>query len=726
MLTFQWRAIQNYLRQHLPIVPDLSEFLRVEFNDYRWTRNVRIAVFFIWGAVVYESTVLIIGVSKHTESALELAWSLLGISFFLVSLLFYYGYCRKRSIQQQHIYFLWFSMIWLLYAAGTDYLSRYTFDTENFDNMHTFAILCLAVGFILNQRETVFILLPSLFLLVLLAAFAENGHSLVKHVVATILLGASYRFWYARNVQAFSDRKTIEFQSQKLAQLDTQKNNFLANISHEFRTPLTLILQPLQELKAKTQQKDTLAAYDLMIQNAERLLQLVNQLLELARLENGELQLKEKSVDVRKIVATIAAQFESLAAIRHIDYQIQLPTQAVLARFDSEKLETVLINLIGNAFKFTPKKGQILVRFKATEPDYFDISIRDNGIGIPAEHLPFIFDRFYQADSSSQRLQGGTGIGLALSKELAELQNGTLELESKEGVGTAIQLRFEKKWQALEGEELISGDPKMPKIQPTHSLTQKPTKEAKKQVLLVEDNTELRTYIAKTLRLHFTVLEAGNGKEGLNKAKEHLPDLIISDVMMPEMDGFTFCEKLKTEPLTAHIPVVLLTARAEKGDKINGLETGADDYLIKPFDFDELLIRAKSLIQQRQQLRERFSRKLYLEPQHLAVNSADEQFLQQLLQTIEMNMGAEHFGVKQLQEALHVSSSQLHRKVSALTNQSPNALLRSMRLQRAKQLLEQEAGNVSEIALEVGFSSMAHFSRAFKKEFGVSPSKVPV
>jgi DNA-binding response OmpR family regulator len=348
--------------------------------------------------------------------------------------------------------------------------------------------------------------------------------------------------------------------------------------------------------------------------------------------------------------------------------------------------------------------------------------------------LPFIFDRFYQVDTSSTRQYEGTGIGLALAKELVELHRGSIHAASAEGQGSTFTVRLPLGKDHLAPEEILEISEQLSVItdqspvasdqQPATSDQQPATSDEQPDlILLVEDHAEMRRFVRNELAPAYRVLEAGDGEAGWEQALETIPDLVISDVMMPKMNGYELCRRLKTDERTSHIPVILLTAKADQPDKLAGLETGADDYLSKPFDRQELAARVKNLIALRRKLRERFARHVTLKPSEVAVESRDEAFLQRALAVMEEQIANEEFTAEDFQRAVGMSKTQLHRKLKALVNQAPREFMRAFRLQRAAQLLKQGAGNVTEIAYMVGFSSQPYFTKCFQEEFGVTPKE---
>ena len=375
-----------------------------------------------------------------------------------------------------------------------------------------------------------------------------------------------------------------------------------------------------------------------------------------------------------------------------------------------------------------------------------EIKLKDTGIGIPSDSLPHIFNRFYQVDGSSTREHEGSGIGLALTKELVELHKGQITASSKEGEGTEFTIHFPFDNSKFENEisyelsdnnsykdnnfdmvepaeiQLYSSDQNSQKGQAESSI-QIQSQSNKEIILIVEDNADVRAYIREQLEIDYKVIEAGNGEEGIINAQIEIPDLIITDVMMPKMDGYKFSKIIRGDEKTSHIPIIMLTAKAGLDDKIEGLETGIDAYLTKPFSARELKVRVKNLIYQRKELRKRFSKTSIIKPSEVSTISIDQAFLEKTINTIKSNFEDEQFSVDILAEQMNMSISQLNRKLNALIDQPPGQLIRTFRLQRAADLLKQNAGTVAEICYKVGFNDQAYFSRAFKKQFGVSPSE---
>jgi signal transduction histidine kinase/DNA-binding response OmpR family regulator/ligand-binding sensor domain-containing protein len=528
---------------------------------------------------------------------------------------------------------------------------------------------------------------------------------------------------------------TIREQTEKLKELDHLKSRFFANISHEFRTPLTLILGILEKYLKNPGNESS--DFNIMKKNARRLLHLINQMLELSKLEAGNVKLQVQKTDLVKFVKRASSSFISLAEQHKIVFTFNnLPvssiyeTNKIFAYIDRDKIETVIYNLLSNAFKFTPDGENISIDI-SSDINYAEIQIKNTGAGIPEKHLPHIFDRFYQVDDSATRIYEGTGIGLALVKEFAELHHGSVKVESN-GFETTFKLIVplgskyftpdqiidfkEKDAEAIEN--LLPTNEKAPGIK---RITREPPSPETGIILVVEDHFDLRNFICEQLENDYSIVEAEDGEKGLLLAEEIIPDMVISDIMMPNMDGYQLCEKLKSNIKTNHIPVILLTAKASFENKLEGLETGADDYLIKPFNTEELQARVKNLIRIRKQMREKFQSEMILKPMEVIVPSSQKVFIEKLTKIIEENIEDENFSVENLCMKIGMSRTQVHRKVKAITNKSTSEFVRSYRLQKAVDLIKQDAGNMAEIAYMVGFSSQSYFTKSFQDMYGCSP-----
>ncbi len=566
--------------------------------------------------------------------------------------------------------------------------------------------------------------------------------------VSCIVFGILYYFVNTitnLNKEVRKKSQVLEEQSTELKKMDKIKSRFFANISHEFRTPLTLILglakNQLNDVKKPPDPRDS----QTIIRNANQLLQLINQLLDLSKLESGELKIQVSKNDILFFVKNKVAQFESLTNDKNIKLSFNgHPIKAISSEepiefyFDREKMQTVLNNLLSNAVKFTPDGEQIAVEVELKRSVENDLSLAmirviNTGITIPDDKQLHLFDRFYQVDSSSNRQFEGTGIGLALVKELVELHHGKVGVSSKMNK-TCFTIEIPVNHVYLDRDIMIDPfdsaiiDPGITAQKPWNQLPNNdelgiPAVTSQYEILVVEDNSDLRSYINKILSPEYNVQEAVDGIQGFEVAEATIPDLIISDVMMPKMNGYELCKKLKSDEKTNHIPVIMLTAKAARENKLEGLQKGADDYLVKPFDEQELKLRVGNLLTLRERLQKRFQLEINLKPKEIKVSSVHQQFLEKLKEAVEKHIDNELFSVDDLGKELGMSRSQIHRKLKALTNQSATSFIRKYRLHRAADLIKQDVGNITEIAYMVGFNSQTYFSSSFQDLFGASPSE---
>jgi ligand-binding sensor domain-containing protein/signal transduction histidine kinase/DNA-binding response OmpR family regulator len=514
------------------------------------------------------------------------------------------------------------------------------------------------------------------------------------------------------------------------------KLNFFTNISHEIRTHLTLIMAPVEKLLEGQQPASPVGQQLKSVKNnADRLLKLVSELMDFRKADTKNLKLRVASYDLIPFVREIYSSFEALSGKKQIQFSFVHDQEPLMLYFDKEQLEKVFFNLLSNAFKFTPDHGDIALHIK-TEKDEVLISISDTGRGIAPQYLDQLFVNYFQVDDHSIQ-NTGYGIGLALAKNIVELHKGKIKVSSKpatvdEPGFTRFEislLRGNAHFQETQlsvpialfpiripGEDELSLE-NTPGVNPPHRGTKRQT------ILIVEDNVELRGLIKGTLEADYEVFLAGNGLEGWDIATVEIPDLIISDVMMPEMDGFTLCNQLKSDERTSHIPVILLTAKSSQTDQISGLTQGADSYLTKPFSTKILGLQVHNLLEAREKMRKKYSRELVLEPGLLPVNPLNEQFISKLTGIIEDNMENEELGVELLAAQIGMSQSVLYKKLKAVTDLSVNDFSKSIRLKKAAQLLLQRQYTVYEIGYMVGFSDRKYFSREFKKQFGKTPSE---
>ncbi len=675
------------------------------------------------------------------------SFSLFIISGIVISLfLFVSRYIRlKVHFPRYFVFFAVFSFclaafpqLATLIFSRSNWIAKY----HNYGLLFWFVSIIIPVLLLARKKDksarilliSISILFVSSVFFVLGLAFFIPFEGIVKYGIQIGLLIFSAILFYG----LFDKVNAIRNEKKRFEELDKLKSRFFANISHEFRTPLTLILDPIRELMEKQDDPKDKQVLDIAHRNANRLLVLINQLLDLSKLEAGKMELEVQEQNFAALLKGIAMSFESLAESRHIRLKVESTADEIPLFVDSDKMEKVFYNLLSNAFKFTPEQGEISVLLTAKDKTV-EIQIRDTGIGIPESRLPHIFDRFYQVDSSESRAQEGTGIGLAMVKELIKLHGGNISVESIEGKGSTFQIELLKGKSHFEPQQI---SPKAKSSQSRHNMPPAlPKAEALSPslisglpgqenpaglplVLVIEDNKDVREYIRGHLRDSFYVVEAVDGQEGIDKALEQLPDLIISDVMMPHKNGYEVCEILKKEARTSHIPIILLTAKAAQEEKLRGLETGADDYLVKPFDTRELEVRVRNLIELRRQLRQRFSDAPRIEPQAAGTNAVDKAFLEKIVNTIHNHLTDSQLSVESLAEAVGMSRVHLNRKLKALTDYSANKFIQAYRLEQALLLLQQGAGNVSEIAFQTGFGSTAYFVKCFREKYGKTPGEV--
>lgn len=548
---------------------------------------------------------------------------------------------------------------------------------------------------------------------------------------------------YRDNLENKVSQRTIELQNardeltvtnESLKQAQAIQSNFFTNISHEFRTPLTLILGPAKQLLSKFDDENVKQELDLIHRSAKKLNRLVDELLDISKIESGEMKLKACPVNLVTAVKEMTLSFSSLAERKNITFRISSDEDEIIAYVDKEKFDKILTNVLSNAFKFTPEGGNIEVHVRKHK-EQAEIEISDTGMGIPQHQIDKIFDRFYQVDGSHTRTHGGTGIGLSLTKELIELHKGKIEVESEEGKGSTFKIYFQLGKEHLKPEEICEEQYEYEKVEERTSeeienipdkkrtLVTEISESGRPTMLIVEDNSDVRKYITVILENQYEIYEAKDGEEGLEQSFKLIPDLIISDIMMPKMDGFQMCKRLKSDERTSHIPIIMLTAKATMQDKVSGLELGADDYIMKPFEAEELKARISNLLEQRKRLQQHFRKYGLTDIDEKQLLPIDQKFLQNAVDVISKHISDTSFSVEVFADKLAVSRSLLFKKIEALFGESPNELIRRIRLNKAARLIERNTGNISEIALEVGFNNPSYFAECFKKQFGVSPSQ---
>lgn len=549
--------------------------------------------------------------------------------------------------------------------------------------------------------------------------------SLLPNQIAIILealflaIGLGYKSRVAERDKLNVLHKLEEEQKEKEYQQKSKEKllKWFTNISHEIRTPLTVITGMADNIK--THQKETA----LIQRNSKHLIRLINQVLDLSKIESSSLQVNNIRGDIIQYLQYLTESFSSMATDKQIMLTFYPEQNHIFMDYDEGKIQHIIYNLLSNAIKFTSEKGKVIVHVQRIEQEnkpYLKLKIKDTGIGIPTNQLPHIFDRFYQVDNSNTRRGDGTGIGLTLVYELVQLINGKIKVESQEGKGTSFLI-----WLPIENKLAVSSQSSEINAPVFDSFVIKgskknhiPTSLDAPILLIIEDNKDMITYVESLLEGQYIIHTAKNGQEGIDLAISLIPDLIISDVMMPVKDGYEVCNTLKRKELTSHIPIILLTAKVNPQDKIEGIKYGADSFITKPFHREELIIQVQKLIELRQKLQKKYSVPI---GKRQETTDIEEQFLNKLQQLIDENLEDSNFGVSELAASVKMNNNQLYRKVKFLTKKTPSQYIRSIRLDKANELLVDLDLNISEIAYQVGFADPNYFSRVFQQEFGHSP-----
>ena len=529
----------------------------------------------------------------------------------------------------------------------------------------------------------------------------------------------------------------------KEVEIAEMKTRFFTNITHELRTPLTLISGPVEEMMESGKLNGKLKDYLITIhQHTQRLSKLVNQLLDFRKAESGHMKMEAAKGNIVKFSHEIFLSFQELADRDRIDFRFEPDQEEIPLFYDRDKMEIVLCNLLSNAFKYSPTGGRINLSIRQIpESSFFsqghcEISISDNGPGMPEELIAKIFDRFFQIANTDSVKMVGTGIGLSLVKNIVELHEGQIKVSSEVNEGSTFSIFLPLGRAHLSDKQLISEfkDSEHPShYQPANNFTSStpenhplvyPANESERvKLLVVDDNLEIRTFIRKTLELDYQIIEAENGIQAIEASNEKLPELIISDVMMPEMDGLSLCRHLKENEKTAHIPVILLTARTSTVFKVEGFNSGADAYVTKPFNPKVLKAQVSSILQARKKLKEYFSKIVTLEPTNIEITSFDEKFLNEIIALVENNLTNDLLSRDFLAQSMAMSPSTFYRKIKTLTGHTTNAFIRSIRLKRAGQMMHDSGLNISEIAYQVGYNDLKYFRTCFREQFGMNPSE---
>ena len=553
--------------------------------------------------------------------------------------------------------------------------------------------------------------------------FLRNSLGVISLLMIGFIALSIYAFYINRKMRQ-ANRKLISLNAE-MKEVTAQKLQFFTNVSHEVRTPLTLILAPLDRLIVSLRESPYASDLGLIQKNANRLLRVINQILDFRKVEGKQEKLAVREIDLVPFVGEIKSYFDSMGSVRAISYTFTSSMKQCTLWIDPDLVEKVLVNLLWNAFKFTPEGGSVRIELTEEEDRVF-IRVIDTGSGIQPGNLPHLFDRFYTEDRSM-----GTGIGLQLVKEYIHMHGGEIHVKSEPGQRTTFTVCLRKGKAHFEDSDLMETSVSHQAYEASR-LDDSETKEILSKtypytILITEDDDEVRGFLERELSLHFKIRTAANGKDALRVLEEEEISLVVSDVMMPEMNGFELCRTIKSQLLFSHIPVILLTALTDERQRIFGITGGADDYIQKPFHTDYVKIKIIHLLQERQKLRERLLEKLrdnkllLSEPEK--VESIDDAFLRKFAEQIEAVYADPEYNVEKLSETLGLSRGHLHRKIKELTGTAPVEFLRTYRLNKATQLLRQNAYTVSEVAYRTGFSSPAYFSKCFKAVYGVTPTE---
>ena len=553
--------------------------------------------------------------------------------------------------------------------------------------------------------------------------FLRNSLGVISLLMIGFIALSIYAFYINRKMRQ-ANRKLISLNAE-MKEVTAQKLQFFTNVSHEVRTPLTLILAPLDRLIISLRESPYASDLGLIQKNANRLLRVINQILDFRKVEGKQEKLAVREIDLVPFVGEIKSYFDSMASVRAIAYTFTSSIKQCTLWIDPDLLEKVFVNLLSNAFKFTPEGGSVRIELTEEEDRVF-IQVIDTGSGIQPGNLPHLFDRFYTEDRSM-----GTGIGLHLVKEYIHMHGGEIRVESEPGQRTTFTVCLRKGKAHFEDSDLMETSVSHQAYEAsrlddseTHKML---SKTYPYTILITEDDDEVRCFLERELSPHFKTRTAANGKDALRVLEEEEISLVVSDVMMPEMNGFELCRMIKSQLPFSHIPVILLTALTDERQRIFGITGGADDYIQKPFHTDYVKIKIIHLLQERQKLRERLLEKLrdnkllLSEPEK--VESIDDAFLRKFAEQIEAVYADPEYNVEKLSETLGLSRGHLHRKIKELTGTAPVEFLRTYRLNKATQLLRQNAYTVSEVAYRTGFSSPAYFSKCFKAVYGVTPTE---
>ncbi|MFD2828206.1 two-component regulator propeller domain-containing protein [Leeuwenhoekiella polynyae] len=592
---------------------------------------------------------------------------------------------------------------------------------------------------------------PIALAITILHPWYKQTWAITLYIVIIIIL-AYFAYTFTQN--RIAEKRLIQYERDKRQQeeeLNNRKLQFFTNISHEFRTPLTLIKNPIEDIittKTYTFPKEIAAKHRSIFRNTERLIRLINELMDFRKLQFKKTVIKVEKITITPFCENIVAHFKEEAYQRNIALEVTSEEDDLSVYADPGMLEKIIFNLLSNAFKATPDNGLVSVSLKRTEEpiilpeisfespvEALEIQVEDTGFGIPKKEIEKVFDPFYQVEGMNKQYYGGTGIGLEVVRSFLIMNKGKIEVSSKVNQGTTFKIYLALGKEHFDSSELLSTSELIPEQEtedsmielPQDSVTKNPPEnepEKPNTLLIIEDNFELRTYLKEQLKDYYKVVEAINGEEGLEQALKIIPDVILTDVLMPQMDGVEFCRRLKRDIKTSHIPVLMLTAKAQTDDWLAGLDAGADAYINKPFNIKIVRSQLKQLIENRQKLFTKYFSELSTADLKANSTSIDKKFIAKVINYIYKNIDDPKLNVENLANELYLSRSQLYRKIKALTGQTANEFIRKIRLEKAKELLENGEESVSEIGYKVGFSTPSYFTRCFKSEFGKLPTDI--
>ncbi|MDR2476055.1 MAG: response regulator, partial [Bacteroidales bacterium] len=576
-------------------------------------------------------------------------------------------------------------------------------------------------------------------------AFLSNTEEYREKSVEVIIRPPLWLRWWAKLIYAvsslllvffvyFTVRRRIKEKQDELKRISENQTmqsqlQFFTDISHEIRTPLTLILTPVEQLLTETVDDKLRKTYKLIVRNGHRILRLINQIMEIRKIDRGMVRLNATETDANEFVSEIMASFNDQSVEKEIDITLEAKEDLPKLWIDREKLDKVIFNILSNAFKYTPRQGSIRVKTDISSSDLL-ISVADSGVGIPVELRNIIFDRFYQIPNESNKNKIGTGIGLHLSRRLMDIHHGKIYVEdSEQGATFVVSLPLDSSYLRPSEhifEHIESNITTLVQSSVFESdivLEEMKTNKSKYQLLLVEDDLEIRNYIAGILENEYNILQTENGRIALELAIQEMPDCIITDLSIEEMNGLELCKMLKSNDKTCHIPIIMLTARTAVEERIEGLRVGADSYIPKPFNINHLRVRVLKLIELRNIMRNKYEGKFEISDESIKIKTQDEKFMERLENYIKEKISDPNLSVETISRDIGISRSQLQRKLKSLINQNPNEYIKSIRLRHAAWLLSTQKLSISDVTYATGFSSLSHFSSSFKDFYGMPPSQ---